>query len=118
MAKRPRVEPSDATPADLTTPSSFDPSSSSRAAVSLADIMERLQYMRADFGSHLDLLSNEMCQMNTKIGRIAHCQSRLGCFAPPPSPGHDEESSSLNGGDEDGDDASGFENDDEMTTSQ
>jgi len=28
--------------------------------------------MRADFGRHLDHLSNEMCQMNTKIGRITH----------------------------------------------
>ena len=71
--------------------------------------------MRADFGSRLDHLSDEMCQMNTRIDRIAHRQSRLGGFAPSPSPKYAEESSSS--GDDD-DDASGSEYDDEMMTSQ
>ena len=41
--------------------SSSAPYSSSRAGVSLADIMEKLQHMHADFGSFLDDLSDEMC---------------------------------------------------------
>jgi len=79
--------------------------------------MEQLQHMRANFGSRLDHLSDEMCQMNTRIGCIACCQSWLGGFAPPPSPELAEESSSSDGGDND-DDASGSKYDDEMTTSQ
>ena len=74
--------------------------------------------MHADFGSHLDHLSDEMCQMNTRISRIARHQSHLGGLAPLPSLKHVEESSSQNGEDDDGGDASGFEYDDEMTTSQ
>ena len=69
--KRPHVEPLDATPANLVALSSrpFSSSalsSSSQAVISLADIMEKLQHMHADFGSRLDHLSDEMCQMNTK----------------------------------------------------
>ena len=74
--------------------------------------------MRADFGSRLDHLSDEMCQMNIKISRIACRQSRLRCFAPSTSPEHVEESSSSDGGDDDGDDASGSKYDDELTNSQ
>ena len=51
--------------------------------------------------------------MNTRISRIARCQSRLSGFVPSPSPEHVEESSSSNGGDDD--DASSSEFDDEMT---
>ena len=121
-AKRPCVEPTDVALTDLTTPfsqrsSSSTSSSSSQATVSLADIMEQLQHMRANFGSRLDHLSNEMCQMNTKIGSIACHQSRLGGFVLSPSLEHVEESSSLDGGDDD-DDTFGSEYDDEMTTSQ
>ena len=74
--------------------------------------------MRADFGSHLDHLSDKMCQMNIRIDRIACRQSCLGGFASSPSPEHAKESSSSNGGDDDGDDAFGLKYDDEMTTSQ
>ena len=74
--KRPCVEPSDVAPTNTAAPSSQSsssstPSSSFRALVSLADIMEQLQHMRADFGSRLDHLSDEMCQMNIKISCIA-----------------------------------------------
>ena len=70
--------------------------------------------MRADFGSRLNHLSNEMCRMNTRISRISRYQSHLGGFAPSPSPEPTEESSFG------GDDADGFSSssDDEMTTSQ
>ena len=48
------------------------PSSSfSRVEASFAAIMDQLQHMHADFGSRLDHLYDEMCQMNTKIGHIA-----------------------------------------------
>ena len=116
------MEPSNATLVDPTTlsfrpSSSSAPSSSSQATISLTDIMEKFQHMHVYFGSRLDHLSNEMCQMNTRISGIARRQSRLGGFAPSPSLEHVEESSSLNGGDDDAGDASGSEYDDEMTTS-
>ena len=65
-AKQPRVEPSDAAPANPAAPcsrpsSSSAPSSSSQAAISIADIIKQLQHMRADFGSRLEHLSNKMC---------------------------------------------------------
>ena len=74
--KQPYVEPSDVAPTNPAAPSSqssssFASSSSFRAPVSLVEVMEQLQHMHADLGSHLDHLSNEMCQMNIKIGRIA-----------------------------------------------
>ena len=68
--------------------------------------------MRADFGSRPDHLSNEMCQMNTRIDRITRRQSCLGDFAPSPSPKLAKESSS------DGADGSNSSSDDEMTSSQ
>ena len=73
--------------------------------------------MHADFGSHLEHLSDEMSQMNTRISCIAHRQSWLGGFAPSPSPEHAEKFFSSSGGDDD-DNASGSKYDNEMTTSQ
>ena len=73
--------------------------------------------MSVDFGSHLDHLSNAMCQMNTKIDHITRHQSRLGGFLPLPSPQLADESSSSDGGDDDVD-ASGSMYDDQMMTSQ
>ena len=78
--------------------------------------MGYLQHMHVDFGSRLDLLFDEMCQMNTKIGCIARRQSRLGAFACFPSPEHVEKSSSSDG--RDNDDDFGSKYDDEMTISQ
>ena len=77
--------------------------------------MGQIKHMHADFGS-LDHLSNEMCQMNTRIGRIVRRQSRLNGFAPSPSPELAKESSSS-GDDDDANGSSSF-SDDEMTTSQ
>ena len=104
----------DAAPASRLSSSSAPPSSS-RAEVSLIAIMDQLKLMHADFGSHLNHLSDEICKMNTKIGRIAHYQSRLGGFVP--STLEPTEESSLDGGDDD-DDASCSETDDEMVASQ
>ena len=41
--------------------SSSATSSSSRIKTSLVAIMAQLQHMRADFGSHLDRISDETC---------------------------------------------------------
>ena len=73
--------------------------------------------MRANFGSRLDHLFDEMCQMNTRIDRIAHHQSHLGGFAPSPSPEPSEESS-FGGDNVDSADGSSSSSDDEMTTFQ
>ena len=116
VVKWPRVEMMDVAPTPRPS-SSFAPSSSSRADVSLADIRDQLQHMCVDFGNRFDHLSDEMCQMNTRIGRIAHCQSRLGGFAPSPSPEPIEESSSS-GDDDDDANGSSFSSDDEIATSQ
>ena len=94
--------------------SSSHPFSSSKAEVSLATIMDQLQLMRADFGSRLDHLSDEMCKMNTRIGHIAR---RLGGFAHSPSLKPAESFSDGGDDDDDDDDASSFEIDDEMTPS-
>ena len=50
--------------------------------------------MYVDFGSRLNNLSDEMCQMNTKIGRITRRKSRLDGFTPSPSLEPTKESSS------------------------
>ena len=68
--KWPHVETTDATPS-LRASSSSAHFSSSRVDVSLANIMDQLQHMSADFGSRLNHLSDEMYQMNTRIGYIA-----------------------------------------------
>ena len=117
VAKRSHVETTDATPTPRPS-SSSTPSCFSRVDVSLVDIMDQLQHMRVDFGSRLDHLSDEMCQMNTKIGRITRLQTCLGGFALSPTPKPIEESSSDGGDDDDDDDAFGFETDDEMAASQ
>ena len=70
--------------------------------------------MHADFDSRLDHIFDEMCQMNTRIGCIAHRQSHLGGFAPSPSPEPVKDSSD---GRDDDDDASGSKYDDVMTAS-
>ena len=92
------------------------PSSSSRVEASLAAITAQLKLMHVDFGSRLDHLSDEMCQKNTRVSRIARRQSCLGGFAPSPLPNPFVESS--NSGDGDSDDASGSTHNDEMTVCQ
>ena len=73
--------------------------------------------MHTDFGDHLDHLSDEMCQMNTRIGRITCHQSRLGGFAPSPSPELVESSSDGRDDDDNDDDTSSSETDDKLTHS-
>ena len=78
--------------------------------------MDQIQLMYANFGSRLDHLSDEMCQMDTRIGCVTRQQSHLGGFAHSPSP--DPSAEPYNSGDNDSDDASGFACDNEMTVSQ
>ena len=112
-AKQPRME--DDAALSPRPSSSFAPSSSSRVEASLTTIMDQFQHMRADFSSRLDHISDEICQINTRICRLARRQSHLGNF--PPSPSLELTKGSSDGGD-DGDDASVFYSDDEMTSSQ
>ena len=81
-------------------PSTFAPSSSA-SGVTLEAIIAQLQRMDA----RLDSLTDEMCQVNTRVSRIAYRQAHLGGFAPSPSP------SPKASADED-DDASDAEDDD------
>ena len=82
--KRPQVETTD--PVTSTVPSSSTPPPSVAGGVTLEANMALLQRMEADFGGHLDYLTDEMCQMNTRVGRIARRQARVAGFAPSPSP--------------------------------
>ena len=118
---QPRVESTSMDAASASQPSSSSAplSFSSRVEVSLTAIMDKLQLIHADFGSHLDHLFYEICQMNTRISntrisRITRRQSYLGGFAH--SPSLDLAKSSLDGGDDD--DASFSKTDDEMAPSQ
>ena len=101
-------------PPSYSTPSTSAPSSSV-AGVTLDAIMEQLQRMHADFGGHLDYFADEMCQMNTRIGRIACRQAHIGGYGPSPSlsPKRPVVSPSK----DDKDDA-GSTGNNEMTTSQ
>ena len=89
-------------------PSSSVPSYSVTSGVTFEAIMEQLQQMQADFGGRLDYLTNETCQMNTRVGHIAHRQGRMAGLAPSPETSLDNEVV---------DDADSSD-DDEMTTSQ
>ena len=71
--------------------------------------------MKAEFRSHLDYLSDEICQVNTRIGCIAHRQSCPSGFIPSPLLVSFIES--FDSGDDDSDDASSSTHDDEMTVS-
>ena len=73
--------------------------------------------MEADFGGRLDYLTDEMCQMNNWVSRIARRQARIGDFAPSPSPSPEASADEGDDGDDDEDDASSS-GDYEMMTSQ
>ena len=78
--------------------------------------MVQLQHMDA----HLDTLSDEQCQVNTRVGRIAQRQARLGGFIESPSPSlevsEDEDDDGDFDDDGDEDDNASLPNDDEMST--
>ena len=101
-------------------PTSLAPStsalSSSMGGVILDVIMARLQRMDAC----LDTFSDELCYGNTRVGRIARRQARLGGFVEYPSPSpeafenEDDDGDSDDDGDED--DSASSPSDDEMST--
>ena len=66
--------------------------------------------------ARLDSLTEEMCQVNTRVERIARRQARLGGFAPSPSPSPEALADEDNIASDDEDDDSS--NDDEIITSQ
>ena len=89
---------------------------SSSGGVTLEDIMAQLMCMEA----HLDTLSDELCQVNTRIGRIARRQAEMGDYTTPSTPmALTDESNGSNSvdasDDEDNGDASSPSND-EMST--
>ena len=101
-------------PVAFVVPSTSAPSST--GGVTLKDIMVQLQRINV----HLDTFTDELCQVNTRVSRIARCWARFGGFATSRSPSL-EASANEDGEDSDDgvdvDDASSF-NDDEMMTSQ
>ena len=72
--------------------------------------MAQLECMDA----HLDTLTDKLCQVNTRVSRIARRQACLGHFAA--SPSFFPEASANEDGDDNQDASSS--SDDEMTTSQ
>ena len=104
-----------ATPPASTTPSTSAPSSSV-GGVTLEAIMAQLVRMDA----HLDTLSDELCQVNTRVGCIARQQAIMGGFtvASSPSPSTSEDKSDDGSGSDDADEGDGASSpsDDEMST--
>ena len=87
-------------------PSTSAPSSLG-GGVTLEAIMAQLQCMDA----RLDTLSDELCQVNTHVGRIARRQAHLGGFVASPS------LSTKASEDEDSDDGTGDDDEDEDDSS-
>ena len=117
--KRPCIEITN--PATFATPpssaSSFSaPSSSAAGGVTLEAIMEQLQQMHANFSDRLDTLTDEMCQMNIRVGHIAHRQACMVGLTHSPSPS--PEASPDDAVDDDEDDAYSSNGYDKMSTSQ
>ena len=103
-----------AAPPTSSAPSTSAPSSSA-SGVTLDAIMAQLQRMDA----HLDTLTNELCQVNTRVGRIARWQAHLGGFIESPSPppkASDNDDDSDDDDDDDEDEDASSPNDDEMST--
>ena len=96
----------------MATPLASSAPSSSAGGVTLEAVMGQLQHMDA----RLDTLSDELCQVNTRVSHIARQQARLGGFVASPSPS--PEASEDNDGDSDYDDKdedASSSGDDEMT---
>ena len=94
-------------------PSTSTPSSS-LSGVTLKDIMVQLQHMDAC----LDTPSDELCQVNTRVRRIARCQAKMGGYTMPSTPIAPVDESDTNDADSDDEDDgdASSPNDDEMST--
>ena len=70
--------------------------------------------------AHLDTLSDELCQVNTWVGRIARRQAVMGGFTVASSPSleafENESDDGSGSADDDEDDDDGSPSDDEMST--
>ena len=104
------------TPPDFFAPCTFTPSSSV-GGVTLEAIMAQLVHMDA----YLDILSDELCQVNTRVGHIARRQVAMGGFTTytSPSPLTSKDESDDGSGNDDADENNGASSpsDDEMSTS-
>ena len=108
------------TPPAPSAPSSSSSSFSLSGGVTLEAIMAQLERMDA----HLDTLTSELYQVNTRVSRIARWQARMGGFTTSPSPSSfpqalDDEENDDGSGDDDGEDEDASSSgDEEMTASQ
>ena len=82
--------------------------------VTLEAVMAQLQCMDAC----LDTLNDELCQVNTRVGRIARRQAHLGGFVESPSPPSkaSEDDDDSNNDDDDADGDASSSSDDKMST--
>ena len=100
-----------ATPPTSIAPSTSAPSST--GGMTLEAIMAQL--MRMD--TRLDSLNNELCQVNTRVGRIARRQAVMGGYTVASSPeASEDESDGFDNADDAEDDDDGSPSDDEMST--
>ena len=82
--------------------------------------MAQLQCMDA----RIDTLSDELCQVNTRVGHIARWQAHLGGFAASPSPSpkasvdEDDDDGTHDDDDDDDDEDASSSSDEKMMTSQ
>ena len=68
----------------------------------------------------LDTLNDELCQVNTRVGRIARQQARLGGFVESPSASleaseEEDDDGDFDDGDDDEDEDASFSSDNEIT---
>ena len=70
--------------------------------------------------AHLNTLSDELCQVNTSVGRIAWQQAAMGGFtaytSPSPLASEDESNDGSDSDNADEDDGASLPSDDEMST--
>ena len=99
----------------MTPPASIAPLSSA-GGVTLEAIIALIVHMDA----HLDTLSDELCQVNTRVSRIARRQAVMGDFIVASSsfpPAFEDESDDRSDSDDvNEDDSASSPNDDEMST--
>ena len=70
--------------------------------------------------ARLDTLNDQLCQVNTRVGRIVQQQARLGGFVESPSPSpeafeDEDDDGDSDDDDDDGDEDASLPSDDEMT---
>ena len=66
--------------------------------------------------ARFDTLTNELCQVNTRVGHIAKRQTHLGGFVESPSPPPEASDNDESDDDDDRDDDASSPSDDKMST--